>query len=76
MAVCAALLIRQKKSLSLLAGILVFLCIGFGADCYGDIYKLTRIWFKPFLALVFYALLAAWIFRKYDPMDLRRPSCQ
>ena len=75
-AVCAALMIRQKKSLSLLAGILVFLCIGFGADCYGDIYKLTRIWFKPFLALVFYALLAAWIFHKYDPMDLRRPSCQ
>lgn len=52
-AMCAGLLIRQQKSLTVLTALLVFLCIGFGADCYGDIYKLTRIWFKPLLALVF-----------------------
>ena len=68
-AMCAGLLIRQQKSLTVLTALLVFLCIGFGADCYGDIYKLTRIWFKPLLALLFFGLLMVWGVRKYAPID-------
>ena len=70
-AMCAGLLIRQQKSLTVLTALLVFLCIGFGADCYGDIYKLTRIWFKPLLALLFFGLLMVWGARKYAPIDHR-----
>jgi hypothetical protein len=62
-ALFAAILFREK-ALTSLVWILVFLCIGFGSDCYGDIYKFTRIWFKPLLALVFFFILAMWAFRK------------
>ena len=68
-AMCAALLIRTQKSLCFLTALLVFLCIGFGSDCYGDIYKITRIWFKPLLALLFFAVLIVWGRRKYEPID-------
>jgi hypothetical protein len=68
-ALCAAILFREK-AVTPVAWILVFLCIGLGSDCYGDIYKLTRIWFKPLLALVFFVILGMWAFRKSRPFEL------
>jgi hypothetical protein len=68
-ALFAAILFREK-AVTPVAWILVFLCIGLGSDCYGDIYKLTRIWFKPLLALVFFVILGMWAFRKSRPFEL------
>ena len=68
-ALFAAILFREK-AVTPVAWILVFLCIGLGSDCYGDIYKLTRIWFKPLLALVFFVILGMWAFRKSRSFEL------
>jgi len=61
-ALFAALLIRGK-AITPIVWILIFLCVGFGSDCYGDIYRFTRIWFKPLLASVFFVILGLWAFR-------------
>ena len=65
-----ATILFREKAVTPVAWILVFLCIGLGSDCYGDIYKLTRIWFKPLLALVFFVILGMWAFRKSRPFEL------
>jgi hypothetical protein len=62
-ALFAAFFFREKV-FTPLAWLLVFLCIGFGSDCYGDIYRITRIWFKPLLASVFFVILAYWAVKK------------
>ena len=67
-ALIAAFLIREK-GMTPLVWILVFFCIGFGSDCYGDIYRMTRIWFKPLLASIFFVLLGLWAFRTLKPFD-------
>ena len=67
-ALFAAILFREK-AVTPLVWILVFVCIGLGSDCYGGIYKLTRIWFKPLLALVFFAILGIWAFKKSRPLE-------
>jgi hypothetical protein len=70
-ALFAAILLREKV-MTPLVWILVFICIGLGSDCYGDIYKLTRIWFKPLLALVFFVILGMFAFQKSQPLELVR----
>lgn len=72
-ALFAALLIREKATTPLV-WLLVFLCIGFGSDCYGFIYKLTRIWFKPLLASVFFVILAVWAIRPLAAFQSLRKS--
>lgn len=62
-ALLAALSFRNKIT-GPLVWIMVFICIGLGSDCYGDIYKLTRIWFKPLLASIFFLLLSVVAFEK------------
>lgn len=47
-----------------LSWLLVFLCIGWGSDNYGDIYKITRLWWKPFLTFIFMVVLFYWAFAK------------
>jgi len=68
-ALFAAMLLRQKI-MTPVVWILVFICIGLGSDCYGDIYKLTRIWFKPLLASVFFVILGIWAFKKIRSFEL------
>jgi hypothetical protein len=67
-ALFAAILFREK-AVTPLVWIFVFVCIGLGSDCYGGVYKLTRIWFKPLLALVFFAILGIWAFKKSRPLE-------
>lgn len=42
----------------------VFLCIGWGSDNYGDLYKVTKLWWKPLLAFVFMVVLFVWAFTR------------
>ena len=72
-ALFAAFLIREK-AITPLVWLLVFICIGFGSDCYGDIYRITRIWFKPLLACIFFAILAMWVFRPARPLQIMKKS--
>lgn len=69
-ALFAALIFREKR-VTKLSWLLVFLCIGFGSDTYGDIYKITRIWFKPLLACIFLGVLCYWATRKFRPLDFQ-----
>jgi hypothetical protein len=62
-ALFAALFVRERF-FSWVLWLLIFLCIGFGSDCYGFLYNITKIWFKPFLASLFFILLTFWAFKK------------
>ena len=72
-ALLAAIIFRQKAPMAL-GWLLVFLCVGLGSDCYGDIYKLTKIWFKPMLSCVFLLVLAALAFKKAEFLDWQKKA--
>jgi alpha-1,2-mannosyltransferase len=72
-ALLAAIIFRQKAPMAL-GWLLVFLCVGLGSDCYGDIYKLTRIWFKPMLSCIFMLVLAALAFKKAGFLDWEKKA--
>ncbi|MDK3156635.1 glycosyltransferase family 87 protein [Kamptonema cortianum] len=61
-----AAVICREKGRGRLFWLLAFLCIGFGSDTYGDIYKVTKIWFKPLLACVFFGVLTSWAIRRQE----------
>jgi hypothetical protein len=72
-ALLAAIIFRQKAPMAL-GWLLVFLCVGLGSDCYGDIYKLTRIWFKPMLSCIFFFVLVALAFKKAGFLDWEKKA--